>query len=140
MNTCSFLDFRSDFLAAWPSGKAGDCKSFIPSSNLGAAWSIKYLGFLINKILRLIVLIELDKFVPRISWSKRITRPGDTGFWESIVLLGFVLSVVAQSATNRDEVAFTYSFINLNWFLIDSIREFKTTRLRCQKSWYSKGS
>ena len=37
MNTYSFLDFRSDFLAAWPSGKAGDCKSFIPSSNLGAA-------------------------------------------------------------------------------------------------------
>ena len=31
-----FLDFGSD-LAAWPSGKAGDCKSFIPSSNLGAA-------------------------------------------------------------------------------------------------------
>ena len=23
--------------AAWPSGKAEDCKSFIPSSNLGAA-------------------------------------------------------------------------------------------------------
>ena len=30
------LYFGSD-LAAWPSGKAGDCKSFIPSSNLGAA-------------------------------------------------------------------------------------------------------
>ena len=30
------LDFGSD-LAAWPSGKAGDCKSFIPSSNLGVA-------------------------------------------------------------------------------------------------------
>ena len=44
MNTYSFLDFHSDFLAAWPSGKAGDCKSFIPSSNLGAAWSKKYLG------------------------------------------------------------------------------------------------
>nr|CAD1835861.1 unnamed protein product [Ananas comosus var. bracteatus] len=28
-----FIDFGSD-LAAWPSGKAGDCKSFIPSSNL----------------------------------------------------------------------------------------------------------
>ena len=39
MNTCSFLDFRSDFLAAWPSGKAGDCKSFIPSSNLGGVKS-----------------------------------------------------------------------------------------------------
>jgi hypothetical protein len=24
-------------MAAWPSGKAEDCKSFIPSSNLGAA-------------------------------------------------------------------------------------------------------
>lgn len=24
-------------LAAWPSGKAGDCKSFFPSSNPGAA-------------------------------------------------------------------------------------------------------
>jgi len=24
--------------AAWPSGKAEDCKSFIPSSNLGAAF------------------------------------------------------------------------------------------------------
>ena len=76
MNTSSFLDFRSDFLAAWPSGKAGDCKSFIPSSNLGAAWSKKYLGF--------IVLIELDKFVLRISSGKRVTRPADTGFWESI--------------------------------------------------------
>lgn len=76
MNTYSFLDFRSDFLAAWPSGKAGDCKSFIPSSNLGAAWSKKYLGF--------IVLIELDKLVLRISSGKRVTRPADTGFWESI--------------------------------------------------------
>ncbi len=26
-------------LAAWPSGKAEDCKSFIPSSNLGAAFA-----------------------------------------------------------------------------------------------------
>ena len=25
-------------MAAWPSGKARDCKSFIPSSNLGAAY------------------------------------------------------------------------------------------------------
>jgi hypothetical protein len=25
-------------MAAWPSGKAEDCKSFIPSSNLGAAF------------------------------------------------------------------------------------------------------
>jgi hypothetical protein len=44
MNTFSFLDFRSDFLVAWPSGKAGDCKSVTPSSNLGSAWSIKCLG------------------------------------------------------------------------------------------------
>ena len=28
-------------LAAWPSGKAGDCKSFFPSSNPGVAWSTK---------------------------------------------------------------------------------------------------
>ena len=41
-----WLYFGSD-LAAWPSGKAGDCKSFIPSSNLGVAWPKKYLGFLI---------------------------------------------------------------------------------------------
>ena len=27
--------------AAWPSGKAVDCKSSIPSSNLGAAFLIK---------------------------------------------------------------------------------------------------
>ena len=26
------------WLAAWPSGKAEDCKSFTPSSNLGAAF------------------------------------------------------------------------------------------------------
>ncbi|BBL86363.1 hypothetical protein PMYN1_Chma555 (chromatophore) [Paulinella micropora] len=26
--------------AAWPSGKAEDCKSFIPSSNLGAAFKL----------------------------------------------------------------------------------------------------
>lgn len=31
-----FIHFRSN-LAAWPSGKAGDCKSFIPSSNPGVA-------------------------------------------------------------------------------------------------------
>lgn len=30
-------------LAAWPSGKAGDCKSFFPSSNPGVAWSTKNL-------------------------------------------------------------------------------------------------
>ena len=78
MNTYSFLDFRSDFLAAWPSGKAGDCKSFIPSSNLGAASSIKYLSLI--KYLGFIVLIELDKFVLRISSGKRVTRPADTGF------------------------------------------------------------
>ena len=29
--------FRSINMAAWPSGKAGACKAFIPSSNLGAA-------------------------------------------------------------------------------------------------------
>lgn len=28
-------------LAAWPSGKAGDCKSLFPSSNPGVAWSTK---------------------------------------------------------------------------------------------------
>lgn len=78
-----WLYFGSD-LAAWPSGKAGDCKSFIPSSNLGAAWSIKYLGF--------IVLIELDKFVLRISLGKRVTRPADTLFLESIPNHSIVLS------------------------------------------------
>lgn len=34
-------------LAAWPSGKAGDCKSFFPSSNPGAASSTNELKFLI---------------------------------------------------------------------------------------------
>lgn len=29
--------FIISFLAAWPSGKAGDCKSFLPSSNPGVA-------------------------------------------------------------------------------------------------------
>ena len=33
----SFLNFRSDVLAAWPSGKAGDRKSFTPSLDPGAA-------------------------------------------------------------------------------------------------------
>ena len=28
--------------------------------------------------------------------------------------------------------------MNLNWFLIDPILELKTTKLRCQKSWYPK--
>jgi hypothetical protein len=28
-------------VAAWPSGKAEDCKSFTPSSNLGAAFFYK---------------------------------------------------------------------------------------------------
>jgi hypothetical protein len=28
-------------MAAWPSGKAEDCKSFIPSSNLGAAFFVR---------------------------------------------------------------------------------------------------
>jgi hypothetical protein len=28
---------KSHFKVAWPSGKAEDCKSFTPSSNLGAA-------------------------------------------------------------------------------------------------------
>lgn len=31
------LNLVSIVLAAWPSGKAGDCKSFFPSSNPGAA-------------------------------------------------------------------------------------------------------
>ena len=52
-------------LAAWPSGKAGDCKSFIPSSNLGVAWPTKYFLFLI-------VLIELYKFLPCISKGKEL--------------------------------------------------------------------
>ncbi len=29
--------------AAWPSGKAGACKAFTPSSNLGAAFDFNYL-------------------------------------------------------------------------------------------------
>ena len=33
-------------LAAWPSGKAGDCKSFLPSSNPGVAWLTKDSEFL----------------------------------------------------------------------------------------------
>lgn len=32
------------FLAAWPSGKAGDCKSFLPSSNPGVAWSTQQMA------------------------------------------------------------------------------------------------
>ena len=41
-------------LAAWPSGKAGDCKSFFPSSNPGVAWSTRELNFdlLIKKMRR----------------------------------------------------------------------------------------
>ena len=31
--------------AIWPSGKAVDCKSSIPSSNLGVALIIKYWGY-----------------------------------------------------------------------------------------------
>lgn len=36
MNNIFIIDLGSD-LAAWPSGKAGDSKSFIPSSNQGVA-------------------------------------------------------------------------------------------------------
>ena len=32
------FDIVNSETAAWPSGKAEDCKSFIPSSNLGAAF------------------------------------------------------------------------------------------------------
>ena len=46
-----FLFYFLCITAAWPSGKAGACKAFIPSSNLGAAfcflfiiiWGIKHL-------------------------------------------------------------------------------------------------
>lgn len=58
-NLIIFLDFELD-LATWPSGKAGDCKSFIPSSNLGVAFSTRYLKFLFlystNKIWQIFVL------------------------------------------------------------------------------------
>ena len=54
----TFLSILYRFvLAAWPSGKAGDCKSFFPSSNPGVACST-----LINKGLQ-------------ISYSVNRTRP-----------------------------------------------------------------
>lgn len=34
--------------AAWPSGKAEDCKSFIPSSNLGAALVVLICGLIVG--------------------------------------------------------------------------------------------
>lgn len=34
------------WLVTWPSGKAGDCKSPIPSSNLGVAYSLFYIEYL----------------------------------------------------------------------------------------------
>ena len=37
------------FLAVWPSGKAVDCKSSIPSSNLGAAFKYSSIPLLFSK-------------------------------------------------------------------------------------------
>jgi hypothetical protein len=37
------------FLAVWPSGKAVDCKSSIPSSNLGAAFKYSSISLLFYK-------------------------------------------------------------------------------------------
>lgn len=37
----SSANLNNCFTAAWPSGKAGACKAFTPSSNLGAAFYIK---------------------------------------------------------------------------------------------------
>ena len=37
------------FLAVWPSGKAVDCKSSIPSSNLGAAFKYNSIPLLFYK-------------------------------------------------------------------------------------------
>jgi hypothetical protein len=37
------------FLAVWPSGKAVDCKSSIPSSNLGAAFKYSSIALLFYK-------------------------------------------------------------------------------------------
>ena len=37
-------------LVTWPSGKARDCKSFIPSSNLGVTFGHKNTAFLVKKL------------------------------------------------------------------------------------------
>lgn len=39
------ISFFCIVLATWPSGKAGDCKSFFPSSNPGVAWSTRELKY-----------------------------------------------------------------------------------------------
>lgn len=33
-----FITYHNKEVATWPSGKAGACKAFIPSSNLGVAF------------------------------------------------------------------------------------------------------
>jgi hypothetical protein len=45
-------------MAAWPSGKAEDCKSFTPSSNLGAAF-IGYDSLEIFKFIKYLTLITM---------------------------------------------------------------------------------
>ena len=49
-------------MAAWPSGKAEDCKSFIPSSNLGAAFDLNRLERVFLIVLRIPTLRKIPKF------------------------------------------------------------------------------
>ena len=49
-------------MAVWPSGKAVDCKSSIPSSNLGAALVILTIVLLFIKLLCIIVLKSSKKY------------------------------------------------------------------------------
>ncbi len=49
-------------MAAWPSGKAEDCKSFIPSSNLGAAFDLNSPERVFLMVLRIPTLRKILKF------------------------------------------------------------------------------
>ena len=49
-------------MAAWPSGKAEDCKSFIPSSNLGAAFELNRPERVLFIVLRIPTLRKILNF------------------------------------------------------------------------------
>ena len=53
------MDIKQLQLAAWPSGKAVDCKSSIPSSNLGAALKYNSLTLLFYKRIKYNIIIYL---------------------------------------------------------------------------------
>ncbi len=60
-------------MAAWPSGKAEDCKSFIPSSNLGAAFDPNKLERVFLIVLRIPTLRRiLKRFAQNVSHLRSV--------------------------------------------------------------------